>query len=217
MTVGFFAITYDINEFQDAEAGSIQHEFWQHIKDTHIMVKFGHTIEEMTEMTGMAFKGKLSGILNSLYSHTAVKKICKFKSIVQADSPTIARTYAWCASDPEGKQHTTGFIIRQGIKSDLVFKGKQKARRLFEQGMTHKIISETVEGFDLGPMMEGTGSVAEIMKCSSKQVNYDDSEIDGVTVENFKYLNLACILLLAFSITILIVENVEKHQATWTS
>ena len=212
MTVGFFAITYDINEFKDAEAGSIQHEFWQHIKDTHIMVKFGHTIGEMTEMAGMVLEGKVSGIINSLYSHTAVKKICKFKSIVQKDSPTIARTYAWQASDPEGRQHTTGMIMRQGMKTDLVFKGKQKARRLFEQGMTHKIISETVEGVDLGPMLEGSGSVAEIMKCTSKEVNYNQPEVEEVNIENLKYLNLVCVLLFILSFTILIVENVQINR-----
>ena len=212
MTVGFFAITYDINEFKDAEAGSIQHEFWQHIKDTHIMVKFGHSIEELVEMAGMVLKGKVSGIINSLYSHTAVKKICKFKSIVQKDSPTIARTYAWQASDPKGRQHTTGIIIRQGMKTDLVFKGKQRSKRLFEQGMIHKIISESFEGVDLGPMLEGTTSVAEIMKCTSKEVNYNEPEIDGVNIENFKYLNLVCVLLFILSFTILIVGNVHTNR-----
>ena len=207
------AITYDINEFQDAEAGSIQHEFWQHIKDTHIMVKFGHTIEELTEMAGMVLEGKVSGIMNSLYSYTLVKNICKFKSIVQKDSPTIARTYASQASDPEGRQHTVGIIIRQGMKTDLVFKEKQRCKRLFEQGMTHKLISDSAAGLDFGmSMLEGTASVVEIMKCTSKEVNYNQPEVEGVNIENLKYLNLVCVLLFILSFTILVVENVHINR-----
>ena len=212
MIVAFFAITYDINEFKNAEAGSMQHEFWQHIKETHIMVKFGHTLKEMVEMTGMVLKGKLSGIMNSLYSHTIIKKICKFKSIVQKDSPTVARTYAWQASDPEGRQHTTGIILRQGINTDLIFKGRRRSKRLFEQGMIHKLISEIVEGVDFGPILEGTTSVAEIMKCTSKQVNYNEPEVERVNVENFQYLNLVCVLLFILSVTILIIENVHSNR-----
>ena len=204
-----FAFTYDYNEFKDAEARSMQHEFWQHIKDTYIMVKFGHSFEELTEMGEMVLQGKLSGIMNSLYSHTFIKKICQFKSVVQKESPTVALTYAWQANDPEGRQHTSGIIVRRDLKTDLVFTGKRRSKWLFEQGMAQKLVSESIEGLDLGPMMEGTGSVAEIMKCTSKQVNYNQPEIETVTVENFKYLYWVCVFCINLSLAVLFFEKVH--------
>ena len=120
------------------------------------------------------------------------------------------RTYGWLASDPEGKQHTQGLIMRQGLDSDLIIKGQRRLKGLFEGDMIVKAIARLLEVLDFGPVTSGISTVSEVMKCISKQVNFNRPEVETVNVRNFKYLALVCVLLFIISFTVLVVELVDK-------
>ena len=72
-------------------------------------------------------------------------------------------------------QHTTGFITRQGIKDDLIMKGVRVLGRIFEAGIAPKVISDSFESMDMGPLMEGAADYSEIMKCMSKKSQLQSS------------------------------------------
>ena len=208
MTVVFSALTSDINEFKYADKGSIQEEFWNHIKNNHIMAKIELNI--LSGIAGLAFKGKVILIVNSLYSNTCAKKACMMKVIMQKNIPFLSKRYAWISSDPEGKQHTTGMIRRQGIEKPFLKKGTRRARAIFEGGISCKETSASIEKIDVGPMMEGTASVAEIEKCLSKQINYNQPEVEKVVPENFRYLIWLSVVLLFVSLAVFFFEKLES-------
>ena len=181
-----------------------------HIKDNYMMITAeGYNPEEMSGFAEMAVRGKIVTILNSLYSYTCLSKACRLKILMQNSNPELVRTFAWMSIDPEGKQHSTGMIMRQGIDKALVKKGKRRGRAMFEGQFIHKFISETADNLDFGPIMEGTASVADIEKCMSKQVNYNQPEVETVSFENFKYLYTFCIIFLIVSFAVLFLENVD--------
>ena len=70
-----------MNEFVNAEKGSIQEEFWNMYKDNYINVDYQENMEGMANEDTMkkSFDGKLIGFLSSLYSHAVVKQGCKLK------------------------------------------------------------------------------------------------------------------------------------------
>ena len=106
-TVSFYAFTYDLNEFVNAEKGSIQEEFWNMFKNNYMTVDLQQNIDGMTNAETMkkALDGKIVGFLSSLYSHGLVKQTCKIKAIMHKDLPMLSRMFFWIPSDPEGKQH----------------------------------------------------------------------------------------------------------------
>lgn len=116
-----------------------------------------------------------------------------------------SQQFGWASSDPEGKQHTTGFIMRQGLDTELIGKGKRRLKGLFEGDIIQKALSGISEELDLGPMAS-KGSVAGVMKCLSKSVNYNDPGVETVTFENFKYLFLVCVMMFLVSFIVLVLE-----------
>ena len=212
MTVAFIAITYDTIEFVDAQKGTIQEEFWKKFKDTHIIIDISKDIDSFVEIGKKTFEGRLVVLLNSLYSTSLTFLSCKNKVIMQSDSPSFVKSYAWVSSDPEGMQHTTGFITRQGIKDNLIMKGVKVFARIFEAGIALKVISDSFENMDLGPMMEIAADYSEIMKCMSKQVNYNHPEVERVSFKNFVYLNVVCSALLLTAFLVLVSESSPKRQ-----
>lgn len=197
-TVTFFAISSDVKEFETAKEGSIQEEFWEKFKKNYTTVRFGHSIEEITEMLTKALNGEYVGIMNSLFSNPLVKWTCKMKAVVQKDVLPLARIFGWISKVPDGKLHANGSIMRQGIKTEVTRKGKKRVRRLIENAVMQQAILETLERVDVGPMIEGTASIADIEKCMSKQVNYNKPEVETVSVENYKCLNVLCFFLHRF-------------------
>ena len=98
---------------------------------------------------------------------------------MQSNIPSLVKSYGWLSSDPEGMQYTTGLITRQGIKNDLIMKGVRVVGRIFEAGIPPKVISDSFESMDMGPLMERAADYSEIMKCMSKQVNYNHPEVES--------------------------------------
>ena len=215
-TVLFFAFTYDLNEFVNAEKGSIQEEFWNMYKDNYIIVDYQDNLEGVFngETINKALDGKLIGFLSSLYSHAIVNRGCKLKVIMHKGMPMLSRMFAWIPSDPEGKQHTTGLIMRQGLKSDLIRKGKRRLRGLFEGDVIKKVIADVADTMDFGPLTEGAASMSEIMKCLSKTVNYNHPEVEKVNPSNFRYLGLIYALLFIVAFVVLFLEIVDKLLTT---
>ena len=216
ITVSFFASTYDLNEFVNAEKGSIQEEFWNMYKDSYMTVDFQDNMEGISsgETINKALDGKLVIFVSSLYSHIGVKEGCKIKVIMHKDMPILSRMFAWISSDPEGKQHTTGLIMRQGLKSDLIKKGKRKLRGLFEGDIIKKVIADIADTLDFGPMSEGTASISQIMKCMSNTVNYNQPEVEKVNPSNFRYLAFIYVLHFLVAFVILVLQIVHKMMTT---
>ena len=216
MTVAFSALTYDAIEFVDAQKGTIQEEFWKRFKGTHVIVDFGKAdLDSLVEINKEFLEGKLVLLLNSLYSNPYTMKTCQLKAIMQNYSPNILKSYGWISSDPEGIQHTTGFITRQEIKDDLIMKGVRVLGRIFEAGIAPKVISDSFESINLGPLMEGAADYSDIMKCMSKQVNYNHPEVETASLKNFVYLNVACSLLFLTAFVVLVIElSPEKTRVT---
>ena len=129
---------------------------------------------------------------------------------MQNYSPNTLKRYGWQSSDPEGMQHTMGFIIRQGIKNDLIMKGVRGLGRIFEGGFEPKVISDSFESVDMGPIMEGAADYSEIMKCMSKKVNYNHPEVETASLKNFVYLNVICSLLFLTAFVVLVIESWPK-------
>ena len=209
MTVAFSALTYDVVEFEEAEEGTIQEKLWKKFKDTHVVLDFSKDVD-IIEIFKQAVEGRLVWLLNSLYSTSCVFLCCKNKVIAQSDTPSFVKRYGWLSSDPESMKHTTGFITKQGIKDDLIMKGVRVLGRIFEAGIAPRVISDTFESMDFGPLMEGAADYSEIMKCMSKQVNYNHPEVERVSFKNFKYLNVVCGLLFVTAFLVLVVESWPK-------
>lgn len=128
---------------------------------------------------------------------------------MQNNNPLLAGRYTWVSSDPEGMQHAIGLIMRQRMQSDLVIKGRKRLKILFEGGVFHKAFYESMDEISLGPMMEGHVSFYDIRKCMSKQVNYNQAQVERVSARNFKLLALICVILLLLSFFVLFFENVH--------
>lgn len=90
--------------------------------------------------------------------------------------------------------------MRQGINTELIRKGRQKLRGLFEGDMLLLIISKAGQSLDFGSMME-FASVSERIKCLLKTVNYKEHVVEKVNVQNFKYLLGVYYLLVLVSYT----------------
>ena len=139
-------------------------------------------------------------------------KACQVKVIAQSDIPRLVKRYSWLSSDPEGIQHTTGFITRQGIKDYLIMKGVRVVGQIFEAGILPKVISDSFESIDMGPMIKGAADYSEIMKCMSKQVNYNQHEVERVSLKNFVYLNVVCSFLFVAAFLVLAIESWPKKM-----
>ena len=211
ITVAFFALTYDAIEFVEARKGTIQEEFWKKFKNTHVIWDLGKDIDSSIEIVKKIFESRLVLLLNSLYSYPYMMKACQMKVIVQSYTPSLVKSYGWLSSDPKGMQHTTGFITRQGIKDDLIMKGVRVLGRIFEAGIPPKVISDSFANQDSGPLMEEAAHYFEIMKCMSKQVNYNQHEVERVSVKNFEYLNAVCSLLFVAAFLVLGIESWPKR------
>ena len=61
----------------------------------------------------------------------------------------------------------------------------------------------------MGPMMTGT-NYSNIRECMSKQVHYNQPEVETVSLNNFRFLFLVCVLLLIASFIVLYGEPLHK-------
>lgn len=137
----------------------------------------GNNFDEASELFQMSLKQKAVLIFTSLFSEPWLKLFCKMKAVMQ--NSYYVKIYGWISKDSEGSQHTTGFIMRQGLKTPLIAKGKRRMKGLFEGGVFQKEVPEAVEKVDIGPMMQSNRGFYDILKCISKQVNSHQAEFES--------------------------------------
>ena len=177
MAVAFVAMRYDATEFEKAQEGTIQHEFWKKYSETRIM------LSSKEPMAAFDFMNKVSRqkgviIMNSIASQVFLELNCKLLDGMKAGTNLLGKTHDWLSSDPEGKQHTNGLIIRQGLNTQLIIKGQRRLKGVFEGSLLHQTFKDSVGGFDLGPIMAGT-SYSNIRECMSKQVHYNHPKVEN--------------------------------------
>ena len=205
MTVGFIALMYDKTEFETAEEGSIQETFWRRFKHSLYMLDSSKdAFKNLAFVSRMFEKQEAVLIANSLTAQPMSKSLCKVLVVM------IPQTYLWSSSDPESKQHTTGFIFRQRINTKLVTKAKRKMKSLFESNLLARGVTKALQMVDFGPMVEGVSTISPKMKCLSKQVNYNQPEVETVGVDNFKLLFVVSLVFLIISFVVLFLEHVLK-------
>ena len=207
LTVIFSTLTDDTNEFERAEKDSIQRKFWDVFKKNHHMADFTAPFGLLDSLVKMA-NHKAALMIYSQYSDVVTSRACKMKSIIKQQGKDIDKFYVWSSSDPKGIQKTVGLIMRQGIKNDLINKGLRRLRGVFEGGLYPKALSVSMDAVEIGRMFEGTVSVADMVKCASKTVNFNRPEVKTACIANFRYLVLFCVILLLVSFTVLVLENV---------
>ena len=216
MTVGFFATLSDSYEFETAKQGSIQEEFWKKFSGNRMVVDFSKDILVGPRILNMIYRQDAVFILSSMLTGVLVETVCKFKDVVKDEGNMLGQTYSWISSDPEGKQHTMGLIMRQGLHTELIRKGKRRLKAMVEEGVFSKYISELQNRLHFGPMMEGKSSFSEVRKCMSKQIVFNNPKVETVSVMNFQVLILACLLLFVLSFVVLIIERFYKMINTTT-
>ena len=208
-SIGFFVALHNANEFEKAQPGTIQEEFWERFKHSQFMFDTSGDSEANAEFLVKLMKKTSFWIISSLYSEVFLEFCCRALDGVKIGNKMLGETYGWITSDPEGKQQTQGFILRQGLKNDLIIKGQRKLKRIFEGSLFSKTYSDSFGGFDMGPMLAGT-SYSNIRECMSKEVHYNQPEVETVNVRNFKYLALICMLLIIVSFVVLYGELIDK-------
>ena len=139
LSVAFIAMLHDTTEFEDAEEGSIQQEFWNKFNTTRYMADSKKDPYGAGEFCAKFAKQEGVVILTSLFSIPSMKGFCKLITGMSSE------VFGWLSSDPEGKQHTTGFIMRQGLDTELITKGKRRLKGLFEGNIVAKTISTLFE------------------------------------------------------------------------
>ena len=211
ITVGFFAMNYDVKEFEAAEEGSIQQNFWKKYSRNHTILDSARDSEAGADFGNKVINQKAVLILTSMFSHVFLEQSCKMLEAMKSGTNFLGNTYGWIASDPKGKQHTMGFIIRQGLNNDLIKKGKRRLKGFFEGSIFDKALSESVAGVDVGSMFDGIRH-SNIRKCLSKTVNFNHPEVEKVNVRNFKYLAGMCLLFLLVSLTTFIGEILHAKR-----
>ena len=210
-TIGFLVVTHESQEFEEAEKGSIQEKLWKQFSKNHWLVDISSDVGAAVQFTSMVLNQKAVFILTSLFSPVAVEACCKFSQQVKDDLNNFNRTYSWTSSDPEGKQHTQGLIIRQGLDTDLIRKGKRRIKGLFEGDIIHKSVDLVGHAIEFGSFSDGNEvSFSALLKCMSKQVNYNQPEVEEVSVKNFKYLIQVCGILIAICCVVLVLELLYK-------
>ena len=115
-------------------------------------------------------------IMTGIVSEVFLELCCKMLDGMKAGTDLFGKTYGWLSSDPEGKQHTRGLIMRQGLNDELIIKGKRRLKGLFEESLHHRALEDSFGSMDLGPMMAQT-SYSNIRKCMLKQLHYNHLEV----------------------------------------
>ena len=147
--------------------------------------------------------------MSSTFSQVVLEMSCKGLDAIKAGTNLLGKTYGWLSNDPEGKQHTTGLIMRQGFIDELIIKGQRRLKGYFEGSLHYRVLEVSWRSMNFGPMMAGT-SYSNIRECMSKEVHYNQPEVETVNVRNFKYLALICMLLIIVSFVVLYGELIDK-------
>ena len=184
ITPAFLAAMQDQNEFVHAEKGSVQEEFWNKYRTSHFLIDQLGDLMAIGEFIGKFPRQEAVIILNSMIKEPLLKVFC------ETAIATAVRTYGWLSSDPKGKEHLMGVIMRQGLKTDVIIRGKKRVRRLFEGRLILEGVEKSLSNLDFGPMAQGMSTISQTMKCMSKLVNYDHPQVENVVLSNFRCLVL---------------------------
>ena len=216
-TVGFLAGMSEVNEFEDAEPGSIQEKFWTRMKNNVFLIDFGMDLSSTVIFGFKILKQK--GVFMSSMFITSVRKImCKIKNAWEDKRPDLlpdlSRVYSWVSSDPERKRHSQGLIMRQGLTTPLITKGVRRTRRLFEADIIKISMAEGMSNAGLRLKSSEKTDDYSILKCMSDTVQYNSVEVERVNTENFRYLYLLCVLMFICAFIVLSLEIYVKNRPT---
>src|SRR5207253_3351553 len=100
----------DVNEFEEAQPGTIQEEFWERFNDSRFMVDPSGDPEAIAEFGSKTLKQQGFWILSNLYTRSVLEMYCKMLDAMKAGTDILGQIYYWIASDPQGKHHTQGLI-----------------------------------------------------------------------------------------------------------
>ena len=140
--------------------------------------------------------------------------MCKIKNALEDRIPDFSRVYSWVSSDPENKHQTQGLIMRQGLTTPLITKGLRRIKALFEGDIIKKPMAEGISRVDLHRLHPGKTNYSSILICMSDTVQYNSVEVERIKTENFKYLNLVCVIMLICAFIVLTLEIYVKNRST---
>ena len=115
-------------------------------------------------------------IINGIVSQVYLEMSCKMLDGMKAGTNLLGKTYGWSSSDPEGKQHTNGLIMRQGLIDELIIKGQRRLKGLFKGSLHYEALEDPFGGMDWGLLTAQT-SYSNIRECMSKQVHYNQPRV----------------------------------------
>ena len=81
---------------------------------------------------------------------------------------------------------------------------------MIEGAILPQTIADSFDAMEFGPMTKANPSFSEMLKCMSKQVNYNHPEVETVNVRNFKSLACFCGFLFILAFMALVLENIHK-------
>ena len=99
-----------------------------------------------------------------------IKKAWEDEDAFRIEIRGFNRTYSWVSSDPEGKHHTRGLIMRQGLTTPLITKGLRRTRRLFEADIIKIPMAEAISNVELRGVFSGNSEFYSILKCMSDTI-----------------------------------------------
>ena len=213
LTVSFYDGLPDVKEFEDAEDGSIQAELWSEKKTLTKMMNPKNQ-ELMMNIVMMVLKQKAVCLLDSLLAPPTRKMFCQMKPFLKETVPGGEHVYGWISSDPEGKQHTRGILMRHELKTPLIIKGLRRLKGLIEGDILSQGLEKgmDIKNDDKLSMFSDETSFYDTLKCLSKEVIYNSQKVDVVTLKNFRLLWQFVLIMFAFSYIVLIFERVKKRQ-----
>ena len=180
-TVDFLARMPDQKEFEDATPGSIQDEFRTRMKNNVLTIDIG---QNMTSDEAFVFNilTQKAVFMTSMFIASVRERMCKIKNALEDQGAfenkirDPSRVYSWMSSDPAGKHHTTGLIMRQGLTTPLITKGLRRTRRLFEADIIRKPIAEAISNVTLPSQFTGKTDPYSILICMSDTIQSNQRE-----------------------------------------
>ena len=208
MTPVFAAFMSDTQEFENAYADnedSIQTKFWAKYKDEVQMVDPKSDLTKLIDIFQYGADMNRVLIMNGAFIDAVRRAICKVKIGYEVHE----NVYTWISRDPDAKMHKKAFIMRNGMKQTRFFKAfRRKVRSVFETGIFYSFMEALtrngLQSTEQFPFPSGPHSQVE--KCLSDQVVYADSFVDTVVLQNFQFLLVLAVFMLAASIIVLLLE-----------
>ena len=171
LSVNFVSGLSDVKEFSDAEQESDQDKIWQKLKNQIHFTDLGNDFSQVMKVVIRTMNQEAVLIMNKLFLKPLRAVFCQNKDATKDRIPEVDRVHSWLSSDPQGKMHARGAVIRRGLSTPLITKGQRRLRGFFEGDIPRQLEIESMNSIDFGPMFEGKADYSSILKCLSDTVN----------------------------------------------